>query len=328
MNKDQSSTACPGAGVAGIDVSKARLDVAVHAPAGSGAELAVPNTAEGHATLAVWLGQHGVGRVGLEATGGYEQAVSLALERAGFVLVRHQPVEVRLFARLKRLRAKTDRIDARLIAAATAQIDAVKAAADPRLAELAQRLTAYEQAAGLVAQLRTHLEHISLPDLVATLQAQLASLRLHKRALARDLQRRVRSEPDLASRLDLLMSLPGVGPITAISLIVRMPELGAMERGQPAALVGVAPFARDSGRSTGQRFVTGGRARPRRMLYLAALTAKRTDKSLAAFVQRLVKAGKPTKLAIVAVMRKLIEAANLVLKRQTPWTPDPITQTT
>lgn len=333
MNKDHSSTVVAGVevagvGVAGIDVSKAHLDVAVHAGAGhEAAELAVANTAEGHAALVAWFRQHGVGRVGLEATGGYEQAVALALERAGFALVRHQPLEVRLFARLKRMKAKTDRIDARLIAAATAQVDAVKAAADPRLAELAQRLTAYEQAAGLVVQLRTHLEHISLPDLAALVRAQLASLKAHKQTLARDLRTRIRQQPDLARRFDLLMSLPGVGPITAISLIVRMPELGAMERGQPAALVGVAPFARDSGRSAGQRFITGGRTRPRRMLYLAALAAKRCDKDFADFVRRLTTAGKPTKIAIVAVMRKLVEAANLVLKRDKPWTknPQPIT---
>ncbi|MDB5470875.1 MAG: transposase family protein, partial [Caulobacter sp.] len=128
-----------------------------------------------------------------------------------------------------------------------------------------------------------------------------------------------KAEPDLLARFRLLISLPGVGPIVAASLVIRMPELGAMKRGQPAALLGVAPFDRDSGQLKGQRFIAGGRARPRRMVYIAALSAKRFDPALKAFAQRLADAGKPAKPIIVAVMRKLIEAANLVLARQQPW---------
>ncbi len=267
--------------VAGVDVGKRSLDVAVH---GLEDLTRVDNAPGGFNELIGWLKAREVGRVGLEATGGYERGVRAALEAAGLEVVVHQPLEVRLFAKLKRRRAKNDRLDAALIAAATAQVEAVKAAQDPRLTELAERLTAYEQiklAGQVVAAIKAH--------------------------------------PDLLARFRLLISLPGVGPIVAATLVVRMPELGAMRRGQAAALIGVAPFDRDSGQWKGLRFISGGRARPRRMLYLAALQAKRCDPSLKAFADQLLQRGKPAKLAIVAVMRKLIEAANLVLGRGQPW---------
>lgn len=315
MNKMQISTT-----VAGIDVSKLRLDIAL---GGDGATLSVGNEAAGHAELVALLGRAGVARVGLEASGGYERAVVAKLTAAGFEVVLHQPLEVRLFARLSRQRAKNDRLDARLIAAFTAGATAVPAAADPRLGEFAERLTAYEQASELVRQLRTHLEHTSIPDLIEVLTGQLMQLIAHKQALARDLMARLKAHADLAHRLALLQSLPGIGPICAMALLIRMPELGRMQRGQPAALLGVAPFDNDSGPRTGQRAIAGGRARPRRLLYLAALAAKRSDPALNAFAQRLAANAKPPKLILVAIMRKLVEAANLILARNTPWTKHP-----
>jgi transposase len=151
------------------------------------------------------------------------------------------------------------------------------------------------------------------------LKAQVASLARLKARLAAGVLERLKAHPDLAARYELLISLPGVGPIVAASLVVRMPELGQMKRGQAAALLGVAPFDHDSGQLKGKRFIAGGRRRPRRLIYLAALSAKRWDPGQKAFAQRLAERGKPAKLIIVAVMRRLIEAANLVLARQTPW---------
>jgi transposase len=315
MNKEQSSTR-----VGGVDVSKARLDVAVH---GDPEIFQFANTAAGHAALIEWCAAQGVVRVGLEASGGYERMVVAALTESGVAVVVHQPLEIRLFARIRRLRAKNDQLDARLIACATAQIDALKAAIEPRMVELAERLTAYEQAADLVTQVRTHLEHTRLPDLVAGLKQQLEGLLRRKRQLALDLYRRIVAFPDLARRLELFRSLPGVGPIVAICLVIRMPELGALRHGQAAALIGVAPFDRDSGACRGQRFIVGGRSRPRRMLYLAALAARRCDATFQAFAERLKTAGKAPKLILVAIMRKLIEAANLVIKRNQHWTKSP-----
>jgi len=302
--------------VAGVDVGKAWLDVAVH---GLEDEGRWANTTAGIGELIAWLKAREVGRVGMEATGGYERSLRSALDAAGLEVVVHQPIEVKLFARLTRRRAKNDTLDARLIAAATARIDTVRAASDPRLVDLAERLTAYEQITDQTAELKTFMEHVTLKDVATDLRGQIAVLiRLKARLLGGVLQR-IKVHHDLLARYRLLLSLPGVGPVVAATLAVRMPELGAMKRGQAAALIGVAPFDRDSGQHRGQRFIAGGRSRPRRMLYLAALAAKRCDPALKAFAQRLLDAGKPPKIAIVAVMRKLIEAANLVLQRGQPW---------
>jgi transposase len=311
MEQGQSNTK-----IAGIDVGKRQLDVALH---GHGDAMQASNTVAGISELVAWLKAREVGRVGMEASGGYERAVRSALQAAGFEVVLHQPIEVRLFARLKRRRAKNDRLDAQLIAAATAQVDTVRAAQDPRLAELAERLTAYEQVTDQAAEMKTFLEHVNLQDVARAIRAQIRSLERLKAKLAAQVITTIKAHPDLAARLRLLISLPGAGPIVAASLLVRMPELGAMRRGQAASLIGVAPFDRDSGQFKGLRFIGGGRARPRRMLYLAAMAAKRCDPSLKAFAQRLLARGKPPKLVLVAVMRKLIEAANLVLSRGHPW---------
>jgi transposase len=302
--------------IAGVDVGKAWLDVAIH---GLDEVTRVANTDAGRIALVAWLKTRQVARVGLEATGGYERAARMALDAAGFEVVVHQPLEVRLFARLKRLKAKNDRLDAALIAAVTAQVDAVKAAGDPRLADLAERLTAYEQAADLAATMKTFLEHASLKDVVKDFTTQIRSMERLKAKLAKAVLDGIKAHADLAERLKLLLSLPGVGPVVAASLIVRMPELGAMSRGQAASLLGVAPFDRDSGQFKGLRLIGGGRARPRRLVYLAALSAKRCDPGLKAFAERLRDRGKAPKVVVVAVMRKLIEAANLVLSRGQPW---------
>jgi transposase len=303
--------------IAGVDVGKAFLDVAIH---GSADSQRVANAPEGLSELVSWLQAREVGRVGLEATGGYERAARSALEAAGFEVVVHQPIEVRLFAKLKRLKAKNDRIDAALIAAATAQVDALRAAQDPRLASLAERLTAYEQISDKAAELKTFMEHVTLKDVAQSFRAQIKALERLKLKLIKSVLDQIRAHADLAERLKLLLSLPGVGPVVASSLVVRMPELGSMSRGQAASLIGVAPFDRDSGQFKGMRFIGGGRSRPRRLLYLAALSAKRHDPGFKAFAERLQCRAKPPKVIVVAVLRKLIEAANLVLGRGQPWT--------
>jgi transposase len=308
--------------VAGIDVGKHRLDVAVH---GSEDAMAARNNAVGYSEVIAWLKTREVGRVGLEASGGYERGVRVALDEAGFEVVVHQPIEVRRFAQLKRRRAKNDRLDAQLIAAATAQVEAVKAAQDPRLTELADRLSAYEQITDQAAELKTFLESVRLKDVAVVVQTQIRSLERAKTRLRLDILHRIKAAPDLLARYRLLISLPGVAAIVAATLVIRMPELGAMRRGQAASLLGVAPFDRDSGQWKGLRFISGGRRRPRRMLYLAALAARRCSPTLKAFADSLLARGKPKKLVIVAVMRKLVEAANLVLQRGQPWLRQPTT---
>jgi len=306
--------------IGGVDVGKKHLDAAVH---GLEDAVRVENTAAGIAELVAWLREREVGRVGLEASGGYERRARSALEQAGFEVVGQQPLEVRRFAQLKRWRAKNDRLDARLIAAASAQVDTVRAAQDPRLTELAERLTAYEHVTDQIVGLKTFLESVTLKDVSVLIRAQIRSLERAKAKLAAQILQRIKVEADLLGRFRLLLSLPGVGPIVAASLVIRMPELGALRRGQAASLIGVAPFDRESGQWKGLRFVSGGRARPRRLLYLAATVAKRFDPQLRAFAEALAARGKPAKLVTVAVMRKLIEAANLVIGRGQPWEPRP-----
>jgi transposase len=310
MTLGKSNTKC-----AGIDVGKRWLDVAVH----GGAQTRVANDEAGMAVLIAWLEDLAVTRVGMEATAGYERPIRSALEAAGFEVAVHQPLEVKLFARLKRIKAKSDGLDSVVIAAATAQLDAVKAAADPRLQELADRFTAYEQITDQLAQLKTFMEHVTLKDVARSLRAQIRNLERLKAAFAAQILERIKAHADLAERLKLVMSLPGVGPIVGAALIVRMPELGQMKRGQAASLLGVAPFDRDSGQFKGMRFIGGGRRRPRRLVYLAAIAAKRFDPSFKARAELMVERGKPAKVVIVALMRRLIEAANLVLARRTPW---------
>jgi transposase len=299
---------------AGIDVGKHWLDAAV-----DGETIKVGNDAAGIAALVGWLKANEVERVGLEASGGYEREVRAELAAAGFATVLHQPLEVRLFARLTRQRAKNDRLDARLIAAATAGLETVRPAPSPGLVDLGEQLTVYEQVSATAAKLKTFLDTVRQPHLRAQLLDQIATLAALKQSLARALLAEVKADPELGPRYRLLRSLPGIGPIVALSLCIRMPELGRLERGQAASLIGVAPFDHDSGTHKGLRLIAGGRSRPRRMLYIAALAAKRCDADLKAFAQRLIERGKAKKVAIVAVMRKLIEAANLVLKRNQPW---------
>ncbi|MCX7589297.1 IS110 family transposase [Phenylobacterium sp. 58.2.17] len=308
--------------IAGVDVGKRRLDAAV---LGQAEQLEVGNDQAGIGELIGWLRAREVGRVGLEASGGYERELREALSAAGFEVVVHQPLEVRLFARLKRRRAKNDRLDAALIAAATAQVEAVKAAQDPRLVELAERLSAYEQVTDQAVELKTFLESVRLKDVASAIGAQIRSLERLKAKLAAQVLTAIKACPQLLARFRLLLSLPGVGPIVAATLVVRMPELGQMRRGQAASLAGVAPFDRDSGQWKGLRFIAGGRSRVRRMLYLAGLQAKRCDPGLKAFAEQLRARGKPAKLIVVAVMRKLVEAANLVLGRGQPWLKQPAT---
>jgi len=310
MKQAETITTC-----AGIDVGKQRLDAAL----AGGETRSFANDAAGRKGLIAWLKTREVGRVGMEASGGYERAAGSALAAAGFDVVLHQPLEIRLFARLSRQRAKNDRLDAALIALATQSVTRAAKTQDQDLRDMAERLTAYEQTSALVAEMKTMLEHVTLKDLTAEFRRKIDAMTRLKAKIAAHLLAAIKARPDLSDRYDLLRSLPGVGPIVAIALIVRMPELGAMNRGQPAALLGVAPFDRDSGQFKGQRRIAGGRARPRRLVYIAALVAKRRDPTFAAFAQSLAARGKPTKVILVALMRKLIEAANIVLARAKPW---------
>ena len=302
---------------AGIDIAKEHLDIAVH---GCGQSWRVANAPEGFAELVRLMRAHQVGRIGLEATGGYERDVVTYLRAEGFTVIVLQPRQVRAYAQLTLRRAKTDRIDATLIAALTADHAIVREAPDPRLAALAERLTWLEQIEEDIARIKVRLEHIRDSETRRISQADLARLTQRRANTIAKLLIALRRHDDLATRLSLVLSVAGIGPRTAIALLIRMPELGRLSRGEAAALAGLAPFNNDSGKRGRQRSIAGGRTRLRTSLYAAALPAAfRWNEALKRLYTRLKAAGKPHKLALVACARKLLAYANTVLARGTPW---------
>jgi transposase len=303
---------------AGIDTSKAKLDIAVH---GRTERWQFANALPGWRSLAAQLTKAGVARVGIEATGGYERGVVEHLRTAGFTVLVLQPIQVKAFGRVHLRRAKNDVLDAVLIAACAATIDQPRIAPDSRLIELATHLTFLEQAEEDIARFKTRLEHINEPRLRRIVAGDIARLKLRRAAVIRDIAKRLRAYDDLAKRLDLVLSIPGIGERTALALIIRMPELGQVSREEAAAIAGLAPFDNDSGQYRGQRRIAGGRGRLRRSLFAAALPAAfRWNKALIALYARLTAVGKAHNAALIACARKLLIYANTVVQRGTPWT--------
>lgn len=308
---------------AGIDTGKTKLDVAID---GSAEQLRVDNTAEGHKVLLEWLRRHKVGRVGIEASGGYEQPVVTELRRKRFVVVVFQPVQVRAYAKFHLQRAKNDKIDAALIAACTAAVAERKIhpAPDPRLRPFAEHLTLIDQIGEDIARLKNRLATCHNPRLRTLWKEEIARLRKRKRAEFKILVAAIRRHPDLAARLDLIESVSGAGLPTAVAILVRMPEIGQLPREQAAALAGLAPYDDDSGDRVGVRHIEGGRERLRRALYTAALAASfRWNPQLIALYKRLITAGKEHKRALIACARKLLIFINTVVARGTPWQDKP-----
>jgi transposase len=306
---------------AGIDTSKLKLDIAVHDRA---ERWQVANALPGWRALAAKLAKAGVTRVGIEATGGYERGVVEHLRAAGFTVLVLQPIQVKAFGRVHLRRAKNDALDAVLIAACAAMLDPPRIAPDQRLAELAGHLTFLEQLEEDIARFKTRLEHIDEPGLRRIVTGDIARLKARRLAHIRDIARRLRAYDGLAKRLDLVLSIPGIGERTALALIIRMPELGRVSREEAAALAGLAPFDDDSGLHRGQRHIAGGRGRLRRSLFAAALPAAfRWNKALVALYARLIAKGKVHNAALIACARKLLIYANTVVQRGTPWTEKP-----
>jgi transposase len=303
---------------AGIDTSKAKLDIAVHDRT---ERWQVANELSGWRTLVANLATAGVTRVGIEATGGYERGVVDHLRAAGFTVLVLQPMQVKAFGRVHLRRAKNDVLDAVLIAACTASLDQPRIAPDPRLAELAQYLTFLEQLEEDIARFKNRLEQTKEPGLRRLVDSDIKQLKERKVVQIRNLARRLRAHDDLARRFELVLSIPGIGERTALALIIRMPELGRISREEAAALAGLAPFDHDSGKYKGPRHIAGGRGRLRRSLFAAALPAAfRWNKALIDLYARLIAKGKAHNAALIACARKLLIYANTVVQRGTPWT--------
>lgn len=302
---------------AGIDTGKYKLDVAID---GSSQQLQADNTTEGYKVLSQWLRRHGVKRIGIEASGGYEQAVVAELRRKRFVVVVFQPAQVRAYAKFKGQRAKNDRVDAALIAACAAAVKTVHAAPDPRLQPFAAQLTMIDQVGEDIARLKNRLESCRDARIQQIWKEDLARLEKLKKTELKTLVTAIRRHRDLAERLDLICSVSGAGLPTAVAILVRMPEIGKITREQAAALAGLAPYDDDSGEQVRIRHIDGGRQRLRRALYSAALPASmRWNPQLIALYKRLIAAGKEHKRALVACARKLLIFVNTVVARGTPW---------
>jgi transposase len=307
---------------AGIDTAKAKLDIALHGH--GGARWQVDNMLPGWRRLAADLTQAGVTRVGIEATGGYERGVVGHLRAAGFTVLVLQPIQVRAYARVHLRRAKNDALDAALIAACTAAIDPPRIEPDARLEDLAGHLTFVEQIEEDLARLKVRLEHVDDRRRRRIVVADIARLKARRAAELLRIVRELRAHGDLARRLDLVLTVPGIGERTALALIIRMPELGRVSREEAAALAGLAPFDDDSGTHKGRRHIAGGRRRLRRSLYAAALPAAfRWNTALIALYARLTARGKAHNEALVACARKLLIYANTVVQRGRPWTERP-----
>jgi transposase len=306
---------------AGIDTGKRKLDVAIE---GRSEQLQVENTSEGHEALSAWLRQHRVNRIGIEASGGYEQPVVAELRRKRFVVVVFQPAQVRAYAKFHLQRAKNDRIDAALIAACTAAVRKIHAAPDPRLLRFAEQLTMIDQIGEDIARLKNRIESCRNAGINQLWHEDIARLEQREKVALKALVVSIRKHPDLAERLALINSVAGIGLPTAVAILVRLPEIGQITREQAVALAGLAPYDDDSGDQIGVRHIEGGRKRLRRALYTASLAASfRWNPQLIQLYQRLTAAGKEHKRALVACARKMLVFANTVVARGTPWCGEP-----
>lgn len=301
----------------GVDTGKQWLDAAID---DGKAPLRCANTDEGRRQLVDFFAARGVRRVGIEASGSYEIEAVAAMRAAGLEVVVFQPAQVRAYAKFLNQRAKTDRIDALLIARCAAAKTEVRSAPDARLEAFAEQLTYIEQIGEDITRHRTRLDRYRDERLIAAIKTDIRRLKARERLELRRLHAAVRAHADLARRLDLLVSIDGIGEKTALVLLIRMPELGSLTNVQASSLAGMAPVTRQSGRWKGESHVEGGRSRVGRALYAAAQAASgRWNKALVDLRQRIKAQGKHHNVAIVACARKLVTYANTVLARGTPW---------
>jgi transposase len=303
----------------GIDVSKDHLDIAVRPTSET---WSMANDAPGIIEVVQRLAQLHPTLVVLEATGGLQLPVAAALASAGLPLSMVNPRQVRDFARAIGKLAKTDQLDAQVLAHfAEAVRPTPYPLPDAQTQELTALLTRRHQVVEMLTaeknRLRTTRESVRqrVEDHIRWLEQELADL-------DDDLERTLRESPLWREKDNLLRSVPGIGRVVSITLLADLPELGTLSRHQIAALVGVAPLSRDSGRFRGKRTVWGGRARVRAALYMAALTATRYNSIIKAFYHRLCGAGKARKVALTACMRKLLIILNSMVKHQQTWAPD------
>jgi transposase len=303
----------------GVDIAKDTLEVHLH-PAGKGRRFG--NDAKGWAALIAWLKGFPIARIAFEPSGVYHHAFERRLAAAGLPLVKVNPRQARRFAEAIGRHAKTDAVDAAMLArfaalleppvrpVVSATLDAMKELHVARRALLKDRVAARN---------RDHTHRSAL--LKRQARARLAQIDRQIAAIDAALRAQLATDPALQARFEILVGIPGIGAATAFALLVAMPELGALAHKGAASLAGLAPIARDSGRHHGKRFIRGGRAPLRQALYMPALVAVRFDAAMKTKYDALLAAGKPPKVALVAIMRKLLILANALLRDGRTWTP-------
>lgn len=303
----------------GIDVAKATLDLHF-LPSGQTHSLA--NNPTGHQQLRKLLPDPTACRIVLEATGGYERQVVADLLGAGFHVAVVNPKRVRDFARALGLVAKTDRLDARVLALFAEKVQPAPAQKTPeKQAEIQQLVARRRQLIDLRTMESNRLEVTPSKAARKSIQAVLKLLERQIESIEAAIQTLVESDDDWRQKSQLVQSVPGLGGVTATTLIADVPELGQLNRQQISALVGLAPFNRDSGKHKGKRSIGGGRKSVRSVLYMAALAARRCNPVIKAFAERLAQNGKPFKVVLTACMRKLLVIVNALLKSGQPWNP-------
>ena len=305
--------------IIGIDVAKDRLDVAVRP---SGESFVVARSGPGISELAGKLAALAPRVIAIEATGGFETVVAAGLAAAQLPIVVVNPAQIRAFAQALGKRAKTDPIDAAVIAHFA---EATKAQPRPLPDEMTRLL------ADLVARRRQIVEMMAAEgqrERRMTNKRLMKSIARLRKALEKELAEidgeiddHVRGSPIWAAKEDLLASVPGIGPVVARTLIAELPELGSLDRRKIAALVGVAPFTRQSGHWRGKSFIAGGRPTVRAALFVATMSAVRHNPAIRALRERLLAKGKPKMVVMVACMRKLLTILNAILRDQKPWQP-------
>lgn len=313
-----------GLSYVGVDVAKDSLEVALHSQAKS---FSVTNDRAGITRFIAQLPEPGKCVVVLEATGGYERTAIAELLQAGHLVARANPRQVRDFAKGLGILAKTDAIDARVIAR-FGEVVKPRCLEIPEgpLGELQQLVERRRQLIELRTAEKNRLEQASSKPTRKSIEDVLKTLEKQVEIIEQQIDELVRKHDDWQHKVDLMTSVPGVGNTTATTLLADLPELGQLNREEIAALVGVAPFNHDSGRLQGMRCIWGGRAPVRNVLYMATLSAKRCNVIIQRFAQRLadsspVRPTKPSKVVTTACMRKLLIILNTMLKNDTPWNP-------
>ena len=312
MDEPRCVTTCVG-----IDVSKDRLDVHLRP---SDESFAVTRDGKGLENLVERLAALDVSMIVLEATGGFETTVAAALASAGLPLSVVNPRQIRDFARALGRLAKTDAIDAKVIALFAERMKPeARPISSPQAQKLGELVARRRQVVEMIGMEADRKRRVADKRLIKKIERHIGFLEKELADIDADIDAAVRATPAWRETEDLLTSVPGVGPVTARTIIADLPELGSLDRRKLAALVGVAPFNRDSGAWRGKHMISGGRTGVRNVMYMAALVAIRWNPTIKATYERLLKNGKPKKLAIVACIRQLLTILNAIIRTKLKW---------